>query len=307
MTSSTGGTGALTLTAQTGFPALSDAVTGTRLCSYAIAEYTNGAKTQLSQAETGIGSYVASTGVLTRTSIKTTWLASGPTYLPKFGTSTAPTAINFGSTASNIDVTISPIVSDTLSSIPFWATSSTANVSDGLGILPANMVGFTSITLATGTVYYHPIYIQNSAFFSQASVRVSTAATAAGGTPSTFSVSIYEIGTDSYPGKRLINFGSLGRLTSTNTTFTSSALSTPIGLPAGWYWQACLWVAGTDTGSPTIRGSSSIWMSMPHGGLLSSGTPIAPITLTSQTALNDPATTPNGNLGNNVYPGVWMK
>lgn len=47
MTSSTGGAGALTCSAVTGFPAISEAFTGTRLVEYTVAEYTSSAKTQL--------------------------------------------------------------------------------------------------------------------------------------------------------------------------------------------------------------------------------------------------------------------
>lgn len=306
MTSSTGGTGALTCAAQTGYPLVSEAFTGTRFVEYTIVEYTSSAKTQPSKAETGIGSYVTSTEVLTRTKVLSTWDATD--YLPKFGTATAPTALSFGTTSANIDIMVGPMAAGSIPPVPFQA-GAVGSVNDGLGMLPMNFImpSSTSSILTNGRATYFPALIAQTAPISKASVRVTTGATAAGGTPSTFSLAIYEVGSNGLPGKRLIDFGSLGRPTTTGSTLTAT-LGTPVFLSPGWYFVGALYVAGTDTGTPALRapGAAAIGGS-PIGGLLSSAVPIGASYVDSQTALNDPATTPNAqNSGNAVYPSFWF-
>lgn len=300
MTSSTGGTGTLTLTAQTGYPDIAAAITGTRLVSYAIAEYTSSAKTQLAQGETGIGSYVASTGVLTRTAIKSTW--DGSAYLPKFGTATAPTALNFGSTAANIDITVSPVTAQTLPGIPFYY-GTVASVADGLGLTACNMQGSGTFSLSTGVVSYFQYLLIHNGPFSQFSVR-SNGASVSGGSP-TLDCSVYEIGSTGVPGKRLISFTQITAFAGgASSTYTSTALATPVALMPGWYYVGLLYTAGGGTGSPSIKGAASQWGCGPQGSLLSttsaSGTPLV------TGSLADPATTPTSAVA--TAPGyVFLK
>jgi hypothetical protein len=276
-----------------------------RILNYEIREWTDSTKTVLSLWERGIGSYNTSTEVLTRSKVLYTW--SGSAYLPKFGTATAPTAISFGSTAANIDIMFNLLVGQPLGGLPF-VYGTVASVADGLGVPQISVATSSSATLSpsTGVVYYTPIYLQTLGPLSQASIRVTTGATAAGGTPSTLSVAIYEIATDGTPGKKLVDFGSLGRPTTSNATITNSAIATPIYIYPGWYWMAVLYVAGTDTGGCTIRGLNTL-VGGPQGGLFADGWVSSHLTVSGQTALNDPATAPTAHANSQYTPFVFFK
>lgn len=285
MTSSTGGTSTLTCSAQTGYPALSKAFTGTRLVDYTIAEYTSSAKTQLSKAETGVGSYNTSTEVLTRTKILSTW--DGTTYLPNPGSATAPTALSFGTTSANIDIMIGPTASTGQITIPF-VMGSVASVASGLGLPPLNQTNGTTASFGTGTVFYWPVFIANGTPISKFTIRETTSLT--GGTP-TVEMAIYEVASDGSPGKRLIAFGTLTPGTA-NTTYTSAPIATPVSLAPGWYWAAYLYVANGATGSLTLKTANILGCS-PQGALMSNTTAsVGSLAIFSQTALSDPAAAP---------------
>jgi hypothetical protein len=304
MTSSTGGTGALTCTAQTGYPIVSKAFTGTRIIEYSIAEFTDSSKSQLSKAETGIGTYNTATEVLTRTEVKTTW--DGTTYLPNPGSSTAPSALSFGTTAANIDIVVTPIVSTVLGGGSF-VYGQVTSVSDGLGVGP----GFFSITSGTislqasGTVLYTPWYVTTARRYSRAAVRCTSAATAGGGAASTLNCALYEVGSNGAPGKQLINFGNLGRLTTANVTYQSAAVATPVFLVPGWYYVALLWIANSDTGTPAVRGCGPS-VGAPSGVLFANAFPASFLTVGSQNVLNDPATAPTGRVSSGSDPLVVL-
>ncbi len=304
-TTSSGGTGTLTLTRQTGWALPSDAWTGTRLCEYTIIEWTDSTKTVPLQTESGIGSIVCSTLVLTRSKINQTWLPSGPTYLPLFGSSTAPSAINFGTTSANIDVVIGPTANGGPLRMPA-RMAALASVSGGNGIPPLNIISVANATASpgAGTTYYYPILIGHDGPFSQASMKVQAAVT--GGTP-TLSVAIYEIqppgGTlPGAPGKKLIDFGSLGTPTTTSL-LQNSALSTPVDIGLGWFWMGVLYVANGATGSLTVAGGSGGWG--PQGYLAGTYYGAGASSIISQTALNDPATAPTGATQGN-FPMVFF-
>lgn len=306
LTSVTGGTGALTCSAQTGWASPANAFTGTRFIQYAITQYSSSAKTQLSLLETGIGSYVTGTNVLTRTKILSTW--NGTTYLPNPGSATAPTALSFGTTSANIDVIIAPIAGLN-GGIPFTAASGVNSTGPGVcanNIAQANNQ-FTSLT--SGTVYYQAIELVYPAMYSQATI-FTIGATAGGGAASTCNVAIYELLSTGLVGKRLIDFGNLGRLTAT-ASYSTAALATPIFLPPGFYWQAILWVANSDTGNPQLRSGTPL-MATPSGGCLLAGGNnnfVNPLPIASQTSLTDPATAPTGadtGVGSYAFC-VWYK
>ena len=301
MTTSTGGTGAVTLVAQTGYPALSDVITGTRLVSYVFAEYTNASKVTLSKAETGLGSYVASTGVLTRTAIRSTW--DGSAYLPKFGTSTAPTAINFGTTSANIDVTVTPLSSGVVPPVPF-VYGAVASVADGIGTGAMNITSSSTLAMTSGTVYYIPYLLVSETQLSQFSVRSTTTLT--GGSP-TLDCAIYEVGSNGIPGKRLINFTQITAIGGTSTTYTSSAIATPVYLPPGWYWVGLLHLAAGASGTFTPRAGLQSQAGPGGAYMASNQATCVNRSLVSQTVLNDPATAPTSAESSNLTYSVWFK
>jgi hypothetical protein len=292
MTSATGGTGALTCSAQTGYPAISEAFTGTRLVDYTIAEYTSSAKTQLSKAEAGVGSYVTSTEVLTRTKILSTW--DGTTYLPNPGSATAPTALNFGTTSANVDIMVAPTSMSGVLGLPF-TFEATTSVSDGLGSPPLNFSSSGSTpTITSGHAIYWPILLAHTSPISQFTLR--TTGTLTGGAP-TFDHAIYEVGSNGKPGKRLINFTQLTAIGTTNTNYTSAAIATPVMLQPGWYYAGGLYLAAGATGPASFRGGLLL-IAGPQAGLFSaSAGQFGPRHVTSQTALNDPATAPDAHTG----------
>lgn len=301
----TGGTGTLTLVAISGWPAFSNVFTGVRLVDYEINEYTDASKTVLAQQECGEGSIDTSTGILTRTRIDSTW--NGTTYLPNPGSATAPTALNITNTAANVDIICGPSAASMMAAVPFYY-GAVGSVSDGLGLPPFNFNSANSSVspnLTSGTVWYSPSYLAHRGPFSQASVRVTTGTT--GGTP-TLTVGVFEVASDGSPGKKLIDFGSVG--TTSNTapfTLTSSALSTPVSLPPGWYWTGILWVANSATGTPIIKAASG-GLPGPGGVFLSNASPFASLlTVGSQTVLTDPATPPTGNVSAPTIPLLVFK
>lgn len=299
MTSSTGGTSTLTCSAQTGYPLVSEAFTGTIFVDYSITEYTSSAKTQLSKSETGIGSYNTSTEVLTRTKVLSTWDATD--YLPKLGTATAPTALNFGTTSANIDIMVSPMAAGVIPPIPFSA-GAVASVSDGLGDVGLNRqtISSTNRTLTSGVVYYQPLLWNAMRPISKWTFRSTTTLT--GGTP-VFDCSIYECGSDGFPGKQLISLPQIGSIGTTNTTYTSSAAGTPVYLVPGWYWIGLLYTANTASGTFSPRCDYAL-MASPGGTLISGTTPNGDLTVTG--SLTDPATAPTGRVSNTAWPTIYL-
>jgi len=288
MTSATGGTGALTCSAQTSYVTPAALYTGTRLLAYEIREWTDATKTVLAKWERGVGSYVTSTEVLTRTKILATW--NGTDYLPKFGTATAPTAISFGTTSANIDIIVSPLASPVLPPPPFKVTATGAT--NGVGLPPLNIgaLSATNLSHTSGTVYYYPVLLQNNEPISNYEMR--SASNLTGGSP-TFDVAIYEWGSDGYPGKKLLQFTQLTGFQALGQ-YSPTALATPVPIPPGWYWAASLYIANSATGTMNVRSGSTI------AGLVVTGT-LQIAALAGQTAFNDPATAPTAN-GGGVTP-----
>jgi hypothetical protein len=294
----TGGTGTLTLAAVTGWPSFALVFAQDRFVDYEINEYTDATWSVLSKRETGIGTYTHSGTTLARTFVINTW--DGSTYLPVAGSGTAPTAISFGNTAANVRIVCSPSSGNAVTT-PAMVSQGVSGVSDALGFAPLNLLpSSTSLTTAMSLGYsiYSPIYLANRGPISQATSRLVTPNTT-GATPSKLYVAIYEVNSSGMPGKRLIDFNGTGGgpvvtdLSAAAGNYSSSALTTPIYLPPGWYYQGVVAVANNGTGGPSIRGC---WASMagPLGTTLANATPLNGYAFIgpSQTALNDPATAP---------------
>jgi len=227
--------------------------------------------------------------VLTRTKVLSTW--DGTTYLPNPGSATAPTALNFGTTSANIDIVVSPMASGILPPMPF-VYGSVASVSDGLGAAPINSTTHVNHNVTSGTVWYWPILIGSYGPFSQFTARTTLALT--GGSP-TLDFAIYEIASDGTPGNRLINFTQITEVGTANTTYTSTAIATPVMLVPGWYWAAALHLAAGASGTFQVRGTN-IATGGPQGSYFANAAVwMGPKTLTGQTALNDPATAPSSH------------
>lgn len=272
-TSTTGGTGALTLSAVTGAPGFADVFgsSGTRVVRYTILEFTDSTRAQLARCEAGIGTITLSTGSLARSRVRSAW--SGTAYLPNPGSATAPSALSFGSTAANIRILCSPDAEDVIPAVP-----NVAAILDNIGSGPANIVAnaTVSVALTYGTLYYTPVLIGHLGPFSQASLRQMTTLT--GTATGTIQLALHEIAADGTPGPQVFAASSISLNTLTAATYTSTALATPVHVPPGWYWQQILVTAGGLSGTPTFRGglittcgpgNAAFAQSLPAPGLLS--------------------------------------
>lgn len=116
--SSTGGTGALTLTAASGLALPALAFVAGQTIEYSIVEYADATLTAVVRAESGFG-YISAGNVLTRTMPRTTW--NGTTY-----DNTSPAALSFGTT--NVRAYVSPIAAGGPDVMPaLWDTSADSN------------------------------------------------------------------------------------------------------------------------------------------------------------------------------------
>jgi len=167
-----------------------------------------------------------------------------------------------------------------------------ASVADGLGQCPMSFPSSAGYNLTSGVVYYTCLELLHPGPFSLATMRLTAATT--GGTP-TLGVAIYEISmATGLPGKKLIDFGSLGSTSGTAPfNLTSTALSTPDDLVPGWYCFAYLSVANGATGTVTVGACTPL--PSPFGTYLSGDTDFhvnTVLQVTGQTTLTDPATAP---------------
>lgn len=283
----TGGTGNLTCVAASGYPTFGSVVNVPRIVEYTILQYTDASFATLAQAETGRGSYTPSSGILTRDVILRTW--NGSAYLPAGGVATAPVALNITATAANVRILCAPSV-ELLPAIPFVASSL-----EGLGTFPLNAVntGPYDYLVNSGEVDYNPILIGHEGPFSMASANVAgSGGTYTGGTQS-LDVAIYEVAETGLPGKKLVDFGSLGGTTpfAAAGNVSNTPLTTPVWLEPGWYWQAVLAQFSGGSGTPRMRAFSGVLAASPGGTKLSSGAMTANqlSAAAAQTSLTDPA------------------
>ena len=301
-TSSTGGTGTLTLSTQTGWPDPSEIWTGTRFGIYTIIEWTDATKSVPVQRESGVGTFDTSAGTLDRTKPMSTWVASGTTYLPNPGVGTAPTALNFGTTAANIDIMLTPCSMAQALSIPF-VSAAVASVVTGLGLAQANITPSGNQALVHQQPSMFPFLWLGGGQVSQFSVYTTTTLT--GGSP-TLDCAVYEVGSNGLPGKRLVNFNQLSGIGTANTPYTSTALATPQPLPVDMYFCELLWLNGGGSGTCTVRGGIP-WGAMPNGGYTTNASWFSSIGAASKTTLPDPSDTPTLQYNTGSVPVVWLK
>ena len=293
----TGGAGALTLASVSGWPGFGNVYASPRRVQYTILQFTDTTLATLAQAESGYGTYTPATGVLTRDQVLRTW--DGSTYLPTDGSATAATALNISATAANVRVTCAPTI-ELLSAMPAIAGSL-----EGLGTFPLNMVmtsAASALSLNNAELDFNPILIGHSGPFSVASARVGdSSGTYTGGTQSLM-VGVYEIAANGLPGKKLIDFGTLGGTApfAAAAVVSSTPLATPVALEPGWYYQAVLAQFSGGSGTPRMRSFGAVAAASPGGTRFASGATTAnELYVAAQTALSDPA--PAVAISNNGY------
>lgn len=276
-TSTTGGTGALTLTELAGFPSVQDIVgtTGSRWLGYTILEWSNGVYAgPPAKAEHGIGSLALATGVLTRTKRLSTW--NGTDY-----ETINPSAISFGTTANNIRVVLAPTAELNPDVLPFYNVASPA---EALGLTSSHAtVGSATLALgASGREHYVPFRWCGCGDATHVGLAVTTSqgSTAA-------KIGFYAVDSTGLPGARLIDATGASPVTTAATGPQVSACS--FHLPTGWYYACVLGNSTTaavrafeNRGAPSMAGTNTT------GGALGY------FTATGNYATGLPATAPAG-------------
>jgi len=239
-----GGSGSLTLVAVGGYPQFADVFggSGTRLVQYAIKQFTTSAKTQLAQAETGLGSINLATGVLSRSKVLASW--DGSTYVK-----VAPSALSFSSDASLISIDCGPIADGFMPPVPFWNTT--------LGSAPssAGMPGDNHApTGGTTTLGQYKIWIVPFRWAGRGEIVAAgfwvTTADAAGHAK----IAVYDVDSAGGPGALIGDFGAVS-LASTGAANVSGSL----WLPPGWYFARVI----GDSATAAVRGNGTGGAAMP--------------------------------------------
>ena len=295
MTSSTGGTGALTLTAVTGWPRWQDVwgSTGSRYASYCIQEW---AGTDHSgppiKAEGGLGTINLATGVLTRSKPASTWLASGPTY-----DGTSPSAISFGTTAANIEISSSPLADFSPDTIPYLVSAAPGEPLGGMSSQHA-MVSNSNRTFTANTGYFTAFLWLGLGEIIQISMYVETAVASSG-----CKAAIFECGTNGLPGNRLLDINSASPYNTTTIGAKATAVTAGFYLPQGWYYS------GLVSGHAIVVRCADPQTLLSMTGCASTGGPnthlSASVTYTTGFAATAPATFTAGGTANG--PVVFMK
>lgn len=273
-TTTTTGTGALTLASVSGYPSFDDVfgATGTRWVDYTILDAND------VPIEGGIGEIALATMVLTRTRVTWTW--NGTTYdvAPSGGLSLA---------SGTKRVICAPAANSIAVNHPPFRSTSLQDEGRGF-LLPTGGANFNATHQRVGAAL---LYWPWNAPIDRAVARCAAAYT--GGTVY-FGVAFYELASDGIPGKRLALFDSwtTNPLQSTSVQ-VSNALSSPVLIPSGWYWFA--WLATFTGGSGTPQYHASQIGQAPAGVVgasLTGGQRAAQIMINnSKTDLPDPCHT----------------
>jgi len=228
----TTGTGAITLTAVSGWPTYADVfgATGTRMVEYVVQDAAG------LPIEGGVGEINLATMVLSRVLVQWTW--NGTTY-----DNTAPTALSLASGTKQV------ICGPTVESGGIYAASTTPG--DNLGVVVQTIYQAGTASSQTHqrlSFFWTPI--RRTGQISKISLRTNSGYT--GGT-SSIKAGLYDIDEAGKPFNLLIDFGSLGSLTS-GSTLTSSALATPVTMPPGDMYAIALLPEFTGgSGTPSIQ------------------------------------------------------
>ena len=237
----TGGSGTITLASVSGWPQPTDVfgTSGTMFVMYSIAEYTDSTLVTLSKYESGYGSLVLSTNVLTRTTVLKTW-TSGGSYAR-----TGASALTFGNTAANVRITLGASVHNVRGGL-----LKACNDGDNYTLFnPAQLRDSTigSVAPVNGTMYYWSFEHVFAGIITTVAIEVAT-----GESGKECRIGVYDVDTaDGLPENLITEFTSATQISlTTGSAFASVTMGTPFHLPPGRYWMA---LQTNATGTGTIR------------------------------------------------------
>lgn len=229
--STTGGTGALTLSAAGGLALPATAFVSNQPIEYSIVEYTDATLAVVSKAETGIGT-ISAGNILSRVAPRSSW--DGTTYVQ-----TGVSALSFGT--ANVRVYCSPTAEGGPTSFPanptFDAYGPSVNFNTAANVYRDTDV--SSASLLAGRVYLNPIRLEAGYPITKLAAFVTTAG--AGGT--TLNLAIVA--------NNPVN-GRMGRILcaanglDASTTGQKTGTITGTMLAPGWYWSAMSASANID-------------------------------------------------------------
>ncbi len=233
-TTTTTGTGSLTLSAVTGYPRLSDALPVNLRFGYAILDDTTGAP-----IECGMG-YLSNSTTLVRERVLQTMVS---------GTFTQVSASAVTLAAGTKRVIAAPLASTVAASLPTIGNGAGArHISNGLAIAPLN-VGFYNGLDTVGRMNVIPFYLDFGGVVNGFAITVVTAQAS-----TIVRVGLYAVKADGAAGELLVE-GSTAFDTSTTGVKTSSF--TARVFPPGWYYLGILSNGTTisleGTGGTTVQ------------------------------------------------------
>lgn len=267
-TSSTGGTGALVLSAITSgiltncsqYTDIWGTTGNPRWVDYSIHEYTDSTLTVLLQSEHGTCpiTFAGSVGTLNRAGtnakIKSTWIY-GTGYAPSANSSSSPSYVNFGSVSANIRITISPCAGSIYMPPPTYnATNSGTGSGSVCDLLGTDSLAADNTELSIGQPsqlamtanyrYYIPLLVWRSGLYSQATIAVQVAAAS-----SSARCALYDDNGSGWAGNLRADFVANGgtQWNCASTGLKTITMSAPIYLSCGWY----VWGFMTN-GTPTL-------------------------------------------------------
>lgn len=228
-TTTTTGTGNLTLAAVAGYVEFSDAFALNQPFFYALVNAVN----QL--VETGIG-YLSTSTTLVRAKITSTF--SGGTYTDEGASAaslTGTTTVLCTPQAASIESML-PTVDGTTAGINRFVSSAARNLATA------------TVGLTTNRCYYLPFLLRTGATINSLACNVTTA----GATGVVARLGIYALSVDGYIGTQLATTADIAMDT---TGVKNASLAAPITLPPGWYYVAI--VASGSPGVTTWNGSGT--------------------------------------------------
>jgi hypothetical protein len=237
-TTATTGSGALTLSAVTGYPKLSDVFAVGQLFSYTLLD-SNGLL-----LEAGDGALTDAT-TMTRAKVCATF--SGTTYA-----NSAPSAISLSGTTT---VVCTPHAATLESMLP-TVDSQSASISRYLTSAHRNLATTTSGPSANN-VQYMPFLLRCGAPVASLAVNVTTL-----GAGDTARAGLYVCNEKGYPGALLATTGSLDLST---TGVKGGTLAAPLFLPPGWYYTGFVASSGTPRLTAYSSGTSNQMGGSPLG------------------------------------------